>query len=109
FIINWLRVLQMLLAQFITVCSAYILAVELRIGSLFSSRWHTNRGASWRCTPIPKDQFQPTTKSDKLSDAPYNTMRPLWFVSYHVKLQPLSLLLTIILEALPNLATPTKC
>ena len=31
-------------AQFIAVCSAYLLAVELCIGALFSNQLHENRG-----------------------------------------------------------------
>jgi hypothetical protein len=55
----------------ITVCSASILAVELRIGLLFSSRWRENRKAALRLTHTPTDQLQPTTKSDKLSEEDY--------------------------------------
>src|SRR5256885_15941783 len=61
-------------AQFIAVCSASILAVELRIGSLFSSRLRANSGVSLRRTPAPTDQLQPTTKSDKLSDSFWGTV-----------------------------------
>jgi hypothetical protein len=51
-------------AHFEAVCRAPLLAVELRIGSLFSSRLRTTRGASWRRMHTPTDQ---PTKSDQLS------------------------------------------
>src|SRR4030095_12033337 len=49
------------------VLTASLRAVELRIGSLFSSRLRTNKGVLLRYTHTPTDQLQPTTKSDKLS------------------------------------------
>ena len=55
-------------AQFIAVCSASILAEELRISSPFSSQSHENRKAALRHTCIRIYQLQPTTKSDKVSD-----------------------------------------
>jgi hypothetical protein len=42
---NALITALILAAQFLAVYSASILAVALRIGSLFSSRWRENRGA----------------------------------------------------------------
>src|SRR5881409_2361139 len=56
------------IAQFIAVCSASILAEELRISSPFSSQSRENREAVWRHTRIHIHQLQTTTKSDKLSD-----------------------------------------
>jgi hypothetical protein len=62
-------------AQFIAVCSAKTLALELHVSSPFSSQLRENRGASLRRTPLFADQLRPTTNSDKLSDEHLRTGR----------------------------------
>src|SRR5437762_7135806 len=58
-------------AQFISVCSAYILAETLCISSSFLSSSRAKRRASERRTPLFIDSLQPSTNSDKLSDLCY--------------------------------------
>jgi site-specific DNA-adenine methylase len=61
-------------AQFLAVCSASTLAMELHVSSPFSSQLREKRGASLRRTPLPTDQLRPTTNSDKLSGKFYHSI-----------------------------------
>jgi hypothetical protein len=55
-------------AQFLAVCSASILAEQLRMPSRLSRQSLENKGASSRSTHAHIYQLHPTTNSDKLSD-----------------------------------------
>src|SRR5438874_12004654 len=56
-------------AQFIAVCSSSILAETLGYAVSFSSPWRGKRRVFERCKPVFIDQLQPSTNSDKLSEA----------------------------------------
>jgi hypothetical protein len=62
-------VAQTWIAQFIAVCSVSILAETLGYAASFSSPLRGKRGVFERCKPVFMDQLQPSTNSDKLSDA----------------------------------------
>jgi hypothetical protein len=56
------------IAQFIAVCSSSILAETLGYAVSFASLWHGKRRVFERCKPLLKDQLQPSTNTDKLSE-----------------------------------------
>jgi hypothetical protein len=59
------------IAQFLAVCSSYILAEKLGYAVSFSSPWcGKHRVFEWR-KPVIMDQLQPSTNADKLSDSEY--------------------------------------
>jgi hypothetical protein len=61
--INWLRVLQMPLAQFIAICNSSILVKTLGYAVSFSSPLRGKRCIFERCKPLLTDQLQPSTNS----------------------------------------------
>jgi hypothetical protein len=60
--------LQNLVARFIAVCSASILAEALCLSSPFSGQSRAKRSVSQKRTSRLRDELQPSTNSDKLSD-----------------------------------------
>src|SRR5438874_12474407 len=64
-------------AQFVAVCSSYILAETLGYAVSFSSPWRGKRRVFERRKPVLIDQLQPSTNSDKLSDSIKLTMPPV--------------------------------
>ena len=63
------------LAQFLTVCRASILAETLCLSSPFSGQSREKRRISEKWTALVRDQLQPSTHADKLSDL---CMRARW-------------------------------
>src|SRR5262252_2231321 len=66
FVVRFLSWYRKVIAQFIAVCSASILAEKLCMSSLLSGSSLENKGASSRPARAYICQLQPTTSSDKV-------------------------------------------